>query len=133
MASGKDPNSFDRVWFKEAVELADITFDYDTYLLTAAKAKALKQAPSRLTTPPAVTPAPTQPSDTEAPPFTLEGSPASSATASASASLKELSVAWQGILKREQWNLFSLKVLTRLSYWESVRMSDGRVFRNADV
>jgi len=33
LASGKDANCFDRVWFKEPVELADITFDYDTYLL----------------------------------------------------------------------------------------------------
>src|SRR6266576_5314164 len=30
MASGKDQNHFDRVWFKESVEQADITFDYDT-------------------------------------------------------------------------------------------------------
>src|SRR5439155_22168157 len=36
LASGKDPNHFERVWFKESVEQADITFDYDTYLLTAA-------------------------------------------------------------------------------------------------
>ena len=43
MACGKDANQFDRVWFKEAVELPDITFDYDTYLLMAKKAKALKE------------------------------------------------------------------------------------------
>ena len=110
LASGKDPNSFNRVWFKEPVELADITFDYDTYLLTAAKAKALKQAPSQPTTSPAAAPAPTQP-------FTLTGTPAS-----APASPKEISVAWHGLLKREQWNLFSLKVLTRLAQANDVQI-----------
>src|ERR1017187_8409481 len=53
LAAGKAPNSFNRGWFKEQVELADITFDYDTYLLTAAKAKVLKQAPSQPSTSPA--------------------------------------------------------------------------------
>lgn len=43
MGSPKDANCFDRVWFEEPVEVADITFDYDTYLLTAAKAKAREQ------------------------------------------------------------------------------------------
>ena len=110
LASGKDPNSFNRVWFKEQVELADITFDYDTYLLTAAKAKALKQAPSQSTASPAAAPAPTQP-------FTLTGTPASTP-----ASPKEISVAWRGILKREQWNLFSLKVLTRLAQTDDLQI-----------
>src|SRR6266576_2583954 len=41
LASGKDPNALSRIWFKEPVDQADVTFDFDTYLLTAAKAKAL--------------------------------------------------------------------------------------------
>jgi hypothetical protein len=110
LASGKDPNSFNRVWFKEQVELADITFDYDTYLLTAAKAKALKQAPSQSTASPAAAPAPTQP-------FTLTGPPASTP-----ASSKEIPVSWHGLLKREQWNLFSLKVLTRLAQADDLQI-----------
>jgi hypothetical protein len=117
LASGKDPSSFDRVWFKEQVELADITFDYDTYLLTPARAKALKQAPSQPATSPAATPAPAQPSSAVTPPFTLTGTPASTPAAS-----KETLVAWQGILKREQWNLFSLKVLTRLAQAEDLQI-----------
>jgi hypothetical protein len=32
-----------------------------------------------------------------------------------SSAATETSVVWQGELKREQWNLFSLKVLTRLA------------------
>ena len=31
-------------------------------------------------------------------------------------------VCWQGQLKREQWNLFSLKVLTRLAQAEDVEI-----------
>src|SRR5205085_9407090 len=51
LASGKDSNRFDRVWFKEPVDHPDITFDYDTYLLTATKAKALKESPQSPTSP----------------------------------------------------------------------------------
>jgi hypothetical protein len=121
LASGKDPNAFDRVWGgKEQVELADITFDYDTYLLTAAKAKALKQAPQQPAASPAAASASAQPSSATAP-FTLTGDQVP-APASASASPKEISVAWQGILKREQWNLFSLKVLTRLAQADDVQI-----------
>jgi len=122
LASGKDPNAFEHVWVKETVDFADITFDYDTYLLTAAKAKALKQAASQPPTSPAAAPTPPQPSGTETPSFILTGEPASSAPASASSSPKELSVAWQGILKREQWNLFSLKVLTRLAQADDLQI-----------
>jgi len=35
---------------------------------------------------------------------------------------KEILVAWQGQLKREQWNLFSLKVLTRLAQADNVQI-----------
>jgi hypothetical protein len=113
MASGKDPNRFDRVWHKEDIEQADITFDNDTYLLTAAKGKALKQAPA-----PTATPAPQQPTGTT-PAFTTTAAtlPAPSPTAP-----KVTTVVWEGELKREQWNLFSLKVLTRLAEAEGLRI-----------
>jgi hypothetical protein len=68
LASGKDATRFDRVWFKEPVEPADITFDYDTYLLTAAKAKALKLAPAQPAppvAPPSGTTGPAQPATPE--------------------------------------------------------------------
>jgi hypothetical protein len=113
LASGKDPNSFDRVWFKEPVELVEITFDYDTYLLTPAKAKALKQG-----TPPPSTvqpvPPPTQP---PLPPGTLPATPPAPPAAP-----KSTGVVWEGPLKREQWNLFSLKVLTRLAQAEDLEI-----------
>jgi hypothetical protein len=113
LASGKDANCFDRVWFKEAVEVADITFDYDTYLLTAAKAKALKQGtPPSPTVPPV--PPPTQP---PLPPGTPPATPPLP-----SAAPKPTVVVWEGELKREQWNLFSLKVLTRLAQSDDLQI-----------
>ena len=114
LASGKDTAAFDRVWFKEPVEPADITFDFDTYLLTTAKAKALKQGPTQAptstaagTNSPAARPVVTATSD----PAT-EGTPLFTPRTSAAS---ETNVTWHGALKREQWNLFSLKVLTRLA------------------
>lgn len=118
LASGKDPNAFEHVWFKETVDLAEITFDYDTYLLTAAKAKALKHAQSQPAALPTGAPGSTKPSGAETPPFKLEGTSASAPAAPS----KEISVAWQGLLKREQWNLFSLKVLTRLAQADDVQI-----------
>jgi hypothetical protein len=117
LASGKDPTTFDRVWFKESVELADITFDYDTYLLTSAKAKALKQAPLYPTPLPVVTSDPAPPSGAEPKPFTSAETPSPTPSVS-----KEIPVTWRGLLKREQWNLFSLKVLTRLAQADDVQI-----------
>jgi hypothetical protein len=110
LASGKDATQFDRVWFKEPVELADITFDFDTYLLTKPKATALKQAPSHPSAPPAGPPQTAQLSCE----VTTSVTPAESPP-SAPAAPKVTAVLWEGELKREQWNLFSLKVLTRLA------------------
>lgn len=88
---------------------ADITFDFDTYLLTPAKAKALKQPTSH---PPAPqSPSATTPAARPPDPFP-RGKPLIPMESSAAT---ETSVVWQGELKREQWNLFSLKVLTRLA------------------
>jgi hypothetical protein len=113
LASGKDANAFDRVWFKESVEQSDITFDYDTYLLRAAKAKELKetggkpaqqQPPPEGVKPPVEPPKPPDKPDKPTKP-------------------KELAVSWDGVLRREQWNLFSLKVLTRLANADDVEIS----------
>jgi len=114
LASGKDANCFDRVWFKETVEPADITFDYDTYLLTPAKAKALKQGtPSPPSVPPVQPPVvpPTQPPLTPGTPPAAPPAPP-----------KPTVVVWEGELKREQWNLFSLKVLTRLAQSDDLQI-----------
>ncbi len=117
LACGKDANQFDRVWFKEAVELPDITFDYETYLLTVKKAKALKEAGAepptgKPPTPPAKQPLVTPP--VEPPPGQRPGQPPPEPQSPV--------VCWQGQLMREHWNLFSLKVLTRLAQAEDVEI-----------
>ncbi|MCL4785388.1 MAG: DUF499 domain-containing protein [Verrucomicrobia bacterium] len=119
LASGKDVNQFDRVWFKETVEPADITFDYDTYLLTAAKAKALKHGTAQPPTAPLPTEPPTQPT---LPPATGGATPGTGGQPPTPATPKTTDVTWEGELKREQWNLFSLKVLTRLAQADDLQI-----------
>jgi hypothetical protein len=47
LASGQDAGGgFQRLWFKEPVDLGDIAFDPDVFLLTRAKAQALKTKPA---------------------------------------------------------------------------------------
>ena len=121
LASGKDTANFDRVWFKDAVDLADLTFDFDTYLLTASKAKALKHAAAQ---PASAVPSftltgQTQPPPPATPPLVPGTTPPPTV---APAAPKLTPVTWQGPLKREQWNLFSLKVLTRLAQAEDVQI-----------
>ena len=118
LASGKDPANFDRVWLKETVEAADITFDYDTYLLTATKAKALKSGAAQPPAQPSAQP-PTPPSlQSPLPPGTQASTPPEPP-----APPKSTTVVWEGELKREQWNLFSLKVLTRLAQADNVEIN----------
>ncbi|MCX6924526.1 MAG: hypothetical protein NT154_15120 [Verrucomicrobia bacterium] len=114
LASGKDPAKFDRTWLKETVEPADITFDYDTYLLTAAKAKALKQGAAQPPAEPPVQPPTQPPVQPPLPPGKQPPTPP--------APLESTTVVWEGELKREQWNLFSLKVLTRLAQSDNLQI-----------
>jgi len=113
MACGKDASQYDRVWFKENVETADITFDYETYLLTAKQAKSLKEnsGGENLAKPTESTakPAPVSP-PVETKPIQLANEP------------QTPTVRWEGKLRRDQWNLFSLKVLTRLAQAEDVEI-----------
>lgn len=113
LASGKDTTAFDRVWFKEPVDASDIIFDFDTYLLRAAKAKELKDSGGKVappvTSPDGVKPPVVPPTPPEPPVKPMK--------------TKDLTVAWEGSLRREQWNLFSLKVLTRLANAEGVEIS----------
>ena len=113
MACGKDAAQFDHVWFKETVEPADITFDYDTYILTAKKAKALKEAP---VIPPSGKPVP--PPSTPLPDPLVLAPP----LAPPPEALQMPVVSWRGQLRRDQFNLFSLKVLTRLAQAENLEI-----------
>jgi hypothetical protein len=120
LASGKDAAKFDRVWFKENVDVADITFDFDTYVLLPGKAKALKEAPSRPFNA-VVAPEPTATTQPEISGVT--GSAFSVTPEFPVSSLETKVVNWEGELRRDQWNLFSLKVLTRLAQAKSVKIN----------
>jgi hypothetical protein len=121
LASGKDAAKFDRVWFKESVDAAEIIFDYDTYVLLPGKAKALKEAPSR----PFNAVVPSEPTLTTHPEISgVTGSTSFPVTPEFSVSSLETKVVnWEGELRRDQWNLFSLKVLMRLAQAKSVTIN----------
>jgi hypothetical protein len=115
VASGKSGERYERVWYREDISPAEITFDHETYVLTAAKAKqakeALTQPASSATTEAAKPTTPTEkPEDKTAKP-----------QPPGTADVAKL-VEWKGVLPRDQWNLFSLKVLTRLSQAEQIEI-----------
>jgi hypothetical protein len=111
IGSGKNPERFDQVWFREEISPAEIIFDHETYVLTAAKAKQAKEALANPKTPPIVEP-PKPPSGGE----TGDGKKPPKPPPPDEARFVE----WKGIIPRDQWNLFSLKVLTRLSQAEQL-------------
>jgi hypothetical protein len=115
LASGKDATKFDRVWFKEVVDPTDVIFDYDTYVLLPTKARALKEVPSVEPTEPIT-------AGRGARDAKLVGSAAENALLLASEERENLAVRWQGEVKRDQWNLFSLKLLTRLARSDDVKL-----------
>ena len=114
VASGKNTERFDSVWFREEISPAEITFDHETYVLTAAKAKQAKEVlaqPFVLTTEGQKPTTQTEkPDDKTTKPFRPVPTDAA------------MVVEWKGIIPRDQWNLFSLKVLTRLSQAEQLEI-----------
>jgi hypothetical protein len=107
LASGKDAANFDRVWFKESVDGPDISFDYDTYVLLPRTAAALKEARAKGATGIGNgKPAPG--------PVTITVSPEPKPEKGEEEGTEKQILKWEGELRRDQWNLFSLKVLTRI-------------------
>jgi len=113
LASGKDTAAFDRVWFKEPVESVEVTFDNDTYLLRVDRAKELKETGGK-PVPPTPPPGGEKPKPPEPPEPPEQPEPPKPPKPT------ELAVSWEGDLAREQWNLFSLKVLTKLANAEGL-------------
>jgi len=112
LGSGRNPAAFDRVWFRESVDAADITFDPDTYLLTASAARRIKEAET--------SPAPpVQPR-----PSTAPVAPAGDENGTTPPPVAQtIRLEWQGEIKREQWNLFGLKVLSRLASAKELKIA----------
>lgn len=107
LASGARPDgTFQRVWFQESVGPEEIVFDRDVFLLTKARAKALKEAALApqpvevLTTTPE-----TQPSATE-PTTLVEVAP--------SEAVGKRTLHITGTIPPEVWNRFGTKLLPKL-------------------
>jgi hypothetical protein len=126
LASGQTADGYERVWFKEWVSPDEISFEPNVFLLTKAKAQALKSRPTGPTKDPIF--------DTQ---VTDQGSGGGSATETDAATLTEedegedevvvtpsvrtLRVA--GTVPTEVWNRLGIKVLTKL------KSGDGLVIR----
>lgn len=117
LASGKDITNFDRIWLRETVDPADITFDFDTYVLLPIKAKTLKEGPAAAPSREPTDSVPTTPV------IPVPCSPGGDTRPAPPDPPESLSIQWHGELAREQWNLFSLKVLTRLATAEELEIA----------
>ena len=111
VGSSKDGTRMQRVWFKEDLDPSEIMFDHETYLLLPARAEAEKtgELPSG--------PTPHDPQPPEpAPPTTPGPNPQPTEEKVA------MVIAWRGTMPKEKWNLFSHRVLARLSGSENIKI-----------
>jgi hypothetical protein len=107
LGSNQRPDgSFDRVWFDEMVDPAEITFDKDVFLLTKAAAKKLR-APA----PPAPgpTPEPAGPGPAPAPELSPAPEPQPSGPSPTAATVRV-----SGVIPPELWNRLGTRLLPKL-------------------
>jgi len=112
---GSSGEELDRVWFREEVDPAEISFDHETFLLLPARATRAKVPVAPVTT-----------TGYTVPDTTATGIPAAepavppSAVTSSSSLSEEVRpsggrwMEWRGNLPKDKWNLFSHRVLARL-------------------
>jgi hypothetical protein len=103
LASGsKSDGSYDRVWFEELISPDEVTFEANVFLLTKAKAKALK---SRSTIEPFTEPEPdeTEPTVTEPVPEPKPGPTSQTVTLNL-----------RGTIPPEMWNRLGTKLIPKL-------------------
>jgi len=114
LGSGKDETKMQRVWLKEEVDPSEIMFDYETYLLLPRRAEAERAGES----PPDSIPTGAEPSGPAPPqpPGPVPPPPLPSMEE------KPVVLSWWGIMPKEKWNLFSHRVLTRLSGAEDLKI-----------
>ena len=113
LASGSEKDgSYGRLWYAEPVPPEEVAFESDVFLLTKAKAEALKTTPAT-STPPA--PA-AEPEPVPMPEPTSQPAPATPGESSTTFRLS-------GTVPYESWNRFGTKVLSRL------RSDDGLSIR----
>ena len=105
LASGSKPDgSYDRIWFTEDVDWADVTFDSGVFLLLKSKAKALKARPEP------------QPKPGPEPETTQTTEPSPGATPEPKPSPAETSRTFRiaGDIPPEIWNRLGTKIIPKL-------------------
>ena len=108
LASGGDPTSgFGRVWFKETLSPDEVAFDPDVYLLTAARAKAIKD---RAAFPTEVGEA--TGSKTEASPTSEQAEPVEQPPVAARAAKQVLHI--KGAIPSEIWNRLGTRLIPKM-------------------
>ena len=108
LGSGPKPEGgFERVWWKESIGPEEVTFDDKTFLLTRARAGALKapasQAASTPTTPAGL-----------APELILEPPPSAPRDREPSTPEQEIRLTLHGAIPPEQWNKLGTRLIPRL-------------------
>ena len=107
--------SFERVWFEEHVDPADVTFDKDVFLLAKATAKKSKAAPvTGGTSDPGPTPEPTPEPDPSPPP---QPDPVPVPSASV--------IRVTGAIPPELWNRLGTRLLPKLRICGDLRVEVG--------
>jgi hypothetical protein len=118
LGSGQRPDGgFERVWFEEHVDPADVTFDKDVFLLTKATAKKCK-APPKDGTP---EPGPTPPGPTPPGPTPPEPPPGPGPVPLPSTSLIRVT----GAIPPELWNRLGTRLLPKLRAGVDLRIEVG--------
>lgn len=116
LGSGQRPDgSFERVWFEEHVDPADVTFDKDVFLLAKATAKKSKAAPVTSGT-----------SETEPTPEPLPEPRPSPEPSTGSESAPTTSVIRvTGAIPPELWNRLGTRLLPKLRACADLRVEVG--------
>jgi len=114
LGSGKDETKMQRVWLKEEVDTSEIMFDYETYLLLPSRAETERAGES----PPGSIPTGAEPSGPAPPPPPGPVPPPPLPPVEKD----PVVLSWWGIMPKEKWNLFSHRVLARLSGAEDLKI-----------
>ena len=118
LGSGQRPEgSFERVWFEEHVDPADVTFDKDVFLLTKATAKKLKVGP--------VTAGPTEPDSAPEPLPVPEPGPKTEALPDPVLAPSSSVIRVTGSIPPESWNRLGTKLLPKLRACADLRVEVG--------
>jgi hypothetical protein len=125
LASGQKPDgTYDRIWFEEQISLDEVSFDAGVFLLTKAKAKALKGgAGEEVKPPPGPTPGP-EPGPTPGP----EAGPLPGL------GVQTKTLRLVGTVPPEIWNRLGTKIIPKLKSGSDLKIGvDFSVTVNADA